>query len=182
MALDYRQSNFTAIDICDLLPADFEKNMMSETQEQINVPRTMFTPQHPNLPPHLNTTSDVTTSTESSSFDDSSCSSTTYSAHSSTKTNQPHRQLLPNLDFYKFNPLECRLPFEDNHFDFIMQRMVTTAYSQEDWKHILPELLRVTKPGGYIQLVEVDYYTIDLGPKGKAWETSGKFVDYTRQQ
>ncbi|KAI8985323.1 S-adenosyl-L-methionine-dependent methyltransferase [Pilobolus umbonatus] len=80
------------------------------------------------------------------------------------------KKVLENLDFYKANVLEVALPFEDNHFDFVIQRLVATSFTVANWKRVLTELLRVTKPGGYIQLVEIDYYTFELPEEGKKWE------------
>ncbi|RUS31190.1 hypothetical protein BC938DRAFT_478295 [Jimgerdemannia flammicorona] len=46
-----------------------------------------------------------------------------------------------------------QLPFPDNHFDYVFQRMATFAFSEEDWETAIQELMRVTKPGGFIELV-----------------------------
>ncbi|RCH80544.1 hypothetical protein CU098_006693 [Rhizopus stolonifer] len=80
------------------------------------------------------------------------------------------RKLLQNLEFYEANVVNAKLPFEDNHFDFVQQRLVTSSFTISDWKCAIQELVRVTKPGGYIQLLEIDHYTFNLGPLGKLWE------------
>lgn len=84
------------------------------------------------------------------------------------------RTLLHNLDFYQANVVSAKLPFADNHFDFVKQRLVTAAFTLADWKRVMAELVRVTKPGGYIELLEIDYNTHNLGPNGRKWERDRK--------
>jgi ubiquinone/menaquinone biosynthesis C-methylase UbiE len=48
------------------------------------------------------------------------------------------------------------LPFEDNTFDFVYQRSLASAISEDQWKNdVIYELYRVTKPGGWIELMYV---------------------------
>src|SRR4051794_2842473 len=48
------------------------------------------------------------------------------------------------------------LPFEDNTFDFVYQRSLASAISEDQWKcDVIHELYRVTKPGGWIELMYV---------------------------
>ncbi|CAI2185370.1 17066_t:CDS:2, partial [Funneliformis geosporum] len=45
------------------------------------------------------------------------------------------------------------LPFEDDTFDFVYQRFLASAISEEQWKdEVIYELYRVTKPGGWVEL------------------------------
>ena len=44
------------------------------------------------------------------------------------------------------------LPYNDNTFDFVVIRNLITAFSVSDWKSCIKELIRVTKPGGYIEV------------------------------
>lgn len=210
--MDFGNSNFTAIDVMDLLPDDFEETAISQSNHShtIKPPQhhftntTSFTPMHPNLSLKLqNTTTPVTDSSTLSST--GSCSnimfasnieenqndtSTSYNNSLSSSTSilvdscieeSPekdvtpdikHRKLLPNLDFYQVNVIDVKLPFEDNHFDFVMQRLVTASFTLSDWKNVISELVRVTKPGGFIQLLEIDYNTFNLGPNGRNWEST----------
>lgn len=46
------------------------------------------------------------------------------------------------------------LPFPDKSFDFVYQRSMTLAYTLDQWEFVIDELIRVTKPGGWIQLGE----------------------------
>lgn len=46
------------------------------------------------------------------------------------------------------------LPFEDGEFDFTFQRMVNHVYPPEVWEKVIAELTRVTKKGGWVELVE----------------------------
>lgn len=59
-------------------------------------------------------------------------------------------------DIYAFvqgNVLE-RLPFADNSFDFVHQRLLILAIPANRWPGVVHELLRVTRPGGWVELVE----------------------------
>jgi ubiquinone/menaquinone biosynthesis C-methylase UbiE len=48
------------------------------------------------------------------------------------------------------------LPFQDNTFDFVHLRLFVLAFNETQWDETLKEIYRVTKPGGYVQLMEVD--------------------------
>lgn len=234
MALDYRNSHFTAVDVLDLLPADFEDteaNVASnqDGHELKSAPTvvnnmTVFTPMHPDLSSKLqNTTTPVIDSStldsslllsqidEIGSSNISSCMTTESSVMSASRgedddddadvhqdtrlpvpvvlvngqSKQPSapaapceapkkRTLLHNLDFYQANVVDAKLPFADNHFDFVKQRLVTASFTLADWKRVMAELVRVTKPGGYIELLEIDYNTHNLGPNGRRWERECK--------
>jgi ubiquinone/menaquinone biosynthesis C-methylase UbiE len=43
------------------------------------------------------------------------------------------------------------LPFEDNTFDFVVQREARFKHTKEAWERIIREAIRVTKPGGYLE-------------------------------
>ncbi|CAG8474620.1 16654_t:CDS:2 [Funneliformis mosseae] len=52
------------------------------------------------------------------------------------------------------------LPFEDDTFDFVYQRFLASAISEEQWKgEVIYELYRVTKPGGWVELMEADFFS-----------------------
>lgn len=84
------------------------------------------------------------------------------------------RCLLKNLDFYQVDVTQEKLPFQDDEFDFVKQRLVTASFTLDNWKSVLQELIRVTKPGGYIELIEIDFSTCNLGPRGSKLEMDSK--------
>ncbi|CEG84960.1 hypothetical protein RMATCC62417_18701 [Rhizopus microsporus] len=49
-----------------------------------------------------------------------------------------------------------RLPYEDNTFDLVHMRLFIAALREDEWPAAINEVLRVTKPGGMIQLMEYD--------------------------
>ena len=62
-------------------------------------------------------------------------------------------------------------PFPDNHFDFVYQRLLISGLTAENWHKVLQELERITKPGGWIELVEVDSHGGNNGPYSlKIWD------------
>jgi ubiquinone/menaquinone biosynthesis C-methylase UbiE len=74
----------------------------------------------------------------------------------------------PNVTFSVQSVLE--LPQEwSNKFDLIHQRLLICGLSTENWRTALRELYRVTKPGGWIQLIEIDAQAMRprTGPGGK---------------
>ncbi|CAG8499761.1 5919_t:CDS:2, partial [Gigaspora rosea] len=77
----------------------------------------------------------------------------------------PHQptQIIPkNFEFIKANTQE-RLPFDDNTFDFVFQRLLIIGYTKETWPNVINELVRVLKPGGYLELCEVSM-SLEGGP------------------
>ncbi|KAG0368745.1 hypothetical protein BGZ54_001227 [Gamsiella multidivaricata] len=74
-----------------------------------------------------------------------------------------------NCCFVQHNILDP-LPFPDNHFDFVYQRLLVAGLTPDEWTRVLAELERVTKPGGWIELVEVDGHGGNNGPyTAKVW-------------
>ncbi len=66
--------------------------------------------------------------------------------------------------FVQANALEP-LPFPDAAFDYVHMRFMFTAMPVTMWPQVVRELVRVTTPGGWIELVEA-YVPRDAGP---AW-------------
>ncbi|KAI8612723.1 S-adenosyl-L-methionine-dependent methyltransferase [Chytriomyces sp. MP71] len=64
------------------------------------------------------------------------------------------------------NVLE-RLPYEDNSFDYVHQRFLTFGIPKNKWPAVVAELIRVTKPGGWIELMEFDAVHHRMGPNHK---------------
>ncbi len=73
--------------------------------------------------------------------------------------------LLPaNYEFVQGNLLDC-LPFPDNTFDFVHQRLVlASAVPVARWPAVMRDLLRVTRPGGWLELPEVGVEVNPAGP------------------
>ncbi|KAG0198286.1 hypothetical protein BGX28_008264 [Mortierella sp. GBA30] len=74
----------------------------------------------------------------------------------------------------EIRPRNCRfqvvnvvqgLPFEDDTFDFVYQRFLIMGYQANDWPFIIQELVRVTKPGGIIELTETPIGSNSNGPE-----------------
>ncbi|CAG8828023.1 8367_t:CDS:2, partial [Cetraspora pellucida] len=63
---------------------------------------------------------------------------------------QPTHIKPKNFTFIKANVLEG-LPFEDNTFDFVFQRYLIASYPKDKWPYIVNELVRVLKPGGFLE-------------------------------
>ncbi|KAJ1557242.1 hypothetical protein HK096_008352 [Nowakowskiella sp. JEL0078] len=60
-------------------------------------------------------------------------------------------EVLHNMSFTTGN---CeKVP--DNTFDAVYQRLMVFAIRKDEWDNVIRELVRVTKPGGYIELVEI---------------------------
>ncbi|GAA5807435.1 hypothetical protein MFLAVUS_000796 [Mucor flavus] len=69
----------------------------------------------------------------------------------------------PNI-VYKYGDLTTHLPLPDNYLDIIYQRDTTSIMPHERWPFLLDELMRVAKPGGYIELVEYSFVIKNPGP------------------
>ncbi|RHZ83715.1 hypothetical protein Glove_88g31 [Diversispora epigaea] len=71
-----------------------------------------------------------------------------------------------NLNFQVANVLE-KLPFPDNSFDFVYMRFLLTAFTEKEWIKAIQELIRVVKPGGWLELMEGDLAFNPEGPIGR---------------
>ncbi|KAI9316716.1 hypothetical protein BX666DRAFT_187846 [Dichotomocladium elegans] len=65
------------------------------------------------------------------------------------------------------------LPFPDNTFDYVAQHDSVFDYMQDEWTTVINEIIRVTKPGGWIQLVEPGGLVQDIGPNLSIWLIRG---------
>jgi ubiquinone/menaquinone biosynthesis C-methylase UbiE len=61
--------------------------------------------------------------------------------------------LPPNARFVQANLLDG-LPFADRSFDFTHQRLMVLAIPAAHWSAVVGELVRVTHPGGWVELLE----------------------------
>ncbi|WP_069802820.1 class I SAM-dependent methyltransferase [Thermogemmatispora onikobensis] len=73
----------------------------------------------------------------------------------------------PNYRFVQGDILQG-LPFDNNSFDFVHQRLLFLAIPQAAWPTAVQELVRVTAPGGWVELVESSPAPQDLTPSGPA--------------
>ena len=71
-------------------------------------------------------------------------------------------------------PTNCRLslanvleplPYPDHAFDFVHQRFLVAAIPSQRWPSVVHELARVTRPGGWIELLEVSKHFQPAGPE-----------------
>jgi ubiquinone/menaquinone biosynthesis C-methylase UbiE len=67
----------------------------------------------------------------------------------SRTTSTPH-----NYEFYCGNVLSG-LPFPDNHFHYVHQRLLVAGLPLMKWPWVVEELKRVTHSGGWIELIEM---------------------------
>jgi ubiquinone/menaquinone biosynthesis C-methylase UbiE len=68
-----------------------------------------------------------------------------------------------NSHFHAGNVLNG-LPFEDSFFDFVHQRLLIFAIPQARWQPLVNELVRVTRRGGWVELIEVNPTFQHMGP------------------
>ncbi|CAG8804257.1 22480_t:CDS:2, partial [Gigaspora margarita] len=72
-----------------------------------------------------------------------------------------------NTKFIEANVLKG-LPFPNDHFSFTYTRFLNCAIPSSNWTtHVIPELIRVTKPGGYVEIMEWDIEIYNPGPLGR---------------
>ncbi len=56
------------------------------------------------------------------------------------------------------------LPFADGRFDFVHQRLLVSGVPVPAWPQVVADLVRVTRPGGWIELVEPRMTADGAGP------------------
>src|SRR5579885_1407669 len=56
------------------------------------------------------------------------------------------------------------LPFPDDFFSFTHQRLLVAGITAANWPRVIQELVRVTRAGGWVELVEVGSLTDGAGP------------------
>ncbi|CAG8618695.1 11_t:CDS:2 [Ambispora gerdemannii] len=75
----------------------------------------------------------------------------------------PTEGLPLNVEFIECNILDG-LPYKDASFDFIHQKFLTTAFTQAQWEEkAIPEITRLTRPDGWVEIVEGSVYLISDG-------------------
>ncbi|CAJ0745296.1 18530_t:CDS:10, partial [Entrophospora sp. SA101] len=77
-----------------------------------------------------------------------------------------------NVKFEKADVLKG-LPFEDNSFDLVHQKFGAFAFTEQQFKDkIIDEYVRITKPGGWIELMEFDQTVVNPGETYKKFQTA----------
>ena len=56
------------------------------------------------------------------------------------------------------------LHFPDQSFDFVHQRLLFLALPESAWPNVVRELVRVTRPGGWVELLESQICSENMGP------------------
>ncbi|KAG9298458.1 hypothetical protein G9A89_003681 [Geosiphon pyriformis] len=80
-----------------------------------------------------------------------------------------------NATFLQYNILEG-LPIAINTFNLVHARCLTFTYSQKDWKRkVMKEIIRITKSGGWISLMEIEIKYQNEGP------VTTRLTDATRE-
>ncbi|KAF9344216.1 hypothetical protein BGX26_004645 [Mortierella sp. AD094] len=76
-----------------------------------------------------------------------------------------------NCDFHTEVPLN-RLPFSNEQFDFVYQRRQGIVLMSTEWQRTILELFRVTKRGGWIEILEPDQF---LRGGGELCQLAGEY-------
>lgn len=74
-------------------------------------------------------------------------------ADEAAEARRAHDPRPPNYRFVAGNVLEG-LPFRDGQFDFVHMRLLVSGIPHEKWPFVVRELVRVTRPGGWVESVE----------------------------
>ena len=76
-----------------------------------------------------------------------------------------HSEIKPNNCTFDTASVLEPLPYPDNHFDFIHQRLLVAAIPQDSWQSVVDSFFRVLNPGGWIEMMEITD-VINMSPKG----------------
>ncbi len=71
-------------------------------------------------------------------------------------------QGLDNASFHVMD-LQKSLDFADHTFDFVNSRFITFLPSAV-WSHLMQEIGRITRPGGYVRLTETEWWCMNTSP------------------
>ena len=90
---------------------------------------------------------------------------------------QSGQPFAPNTRFVQANMLDG-LPFADRSFDFTHQRLMVLAIPAALWPAVVSELVRVTRPGGWVELLEGGDAFLNAGPATQRflawWREAGR--------
>lgn len=82
----------------------------------------------------------------------------------------PDMPLPPNFQFIQGNIL-AGLPFPDNAFDYTHQRLLVGAIPAQQWPLALQELTRVTRPQGWVEVLESGMIYLNAGPATRQFQS-----------
>ncbi|CEG65581.1 hypothetical protein RMATCC62417_02337 [Rhizopus microsporus] len=91
-----------------------------------------------------------------------------------------------NIDVKQFifsiGDVTQRLPYEDSTFDFVHMRFFIAALREEDeWPAAISEAIRVTKPGGMIQMTEFNLQ-LPTDPSNLFYKTMSACIDLSKSK
>ncbi|RGB24537.1 S-adenosyl-L-methionine-dependent methyltransferase [Rhizophagus diaphanus] len=88
------------------------------------------------------------------------------------------REIKPkNLEFIEAD-VTNGLSFRDNEFDFTHADLMSLMFTPEQWDIVLSELIRVTKPGGYIEISDRRNDFVGVGPIYRRLTDSSNYIHY----
>lgn len=69
------------------------------------------------------------------------------------------------------------IPFPDNYFDYVHSRFMCFAFTKEQFPLVVKEMVRVTKVGGYVELMECGMTIYRAGPLATKFNEEGVWCD-----
>lgn len=73
-------------------------------------------------------------------------------------------RLLPSNFRFVQGSLQRRLPFPNDFFDYVHARFIACAVPIPRWPEIIAEMMRVTRPGGWLELTSAEFPPVASGP------------------
>ncbi|CAI2167791.1 7472_t:CDS:2, partial [Funneliformis geosporum] len=78
-----------------------------------------------------------------------------------------------NITFIQAD-IKSTLPFDDNTFDYVHMRHMIFYFTEIEWINVvIPELIRILKPGGYLELEEADQEWSNVTPTTRTFTSIG---------
>ncbi|CAG8541170.1 4333_t:CDS:2 [Funneliformis mosseae] len=78
-----------------------------------------------------------------------------------------------NIKFIQ-EDIKSTLPFEANTFDYVHMRHMMFYFTEIEWINVvIPELIRILKPGGYLELEEADQEWRNVTPTTRTFTSIG---------
>lgn len=73
----------------------------------------------------------------------------------------------PDNCYLRVGNILTGLPFPEALFGYTHQRLMAAALTAENWPRAVRELIRATRPGGWVECVELDNQMQNAGPAGQ---------------